>query len=329
MSKLVPDREIRKLIGSVLIDAEEIYLNPNGIELRLGRDIYFHSTNEEFVLEPDKFLIVRPGESVIISSFEKVDFSETTVQQHFPDCMLMGWVTPTTTMMREGISQVSTKVDSGYVGNLNWRLRNGSTENLTLGYGEPIYKLTLELLEGDEKPSMPYGERERDAYQESDGIKRSSRQIPVQIPENKKVTSSLDKSDPIQQLKEAGYPFNHISTELIGLQGNIETVSKDFGNLKREIDQLSDKIDTETKTLTEKIQEGQKNLMEKVETLFSNKFNKTGGVILGSITAIFGVYNSLEDKINNQTLTIGTVIVGIAIVLVSIIVNTKQQNNNK
>lgn len=329
MSKIIPDREIRELIGSVLIDADDNYLNPNGIELRLGRHIFFHSTNEEFEIEPDQFLIVGPGENVIISSFEKIDFSETTVQQHFPDCMLMGWVTPTTTMMREGISQVSTKVDSGYVGNLNWRLRNGSTKDLILSYGEPIYKLTLELLEGDEKPSKSYGKRERDAYQQSEGIKHSSRQIPAQIPDNKKVKSSLDKSDPVQQLKEAGYPFNHISTELIELRGNIETVSKDFGHLKREIDQLSDKIDTETRTLTEKIQEGQQNLLEKVENLFSNKFYKIAGVIIGSITTILGIFYSLESKINNLTLAIGTVVVGIAIIFVTLIVNTGKQNNNK
>lgn len=326
MSKLIPDRDIRELIGNVLIDADENCLNPNGIELRLGRHVYFHSSDEEFELEPEQFLVVRPGENVIISSFEQVDFSEATVQQQFPDCMLMGWVTPTTTMMREGISQVSTKVDSGYVGNLNWRLRNGSTKDLILRYGEPIYKLTLELLEGDEKPDKSYGERERDAYQQSEGIKHSSRRIPAQIPENKKVKSSLDKSNPVQQLKEAGYPFNYISTELVELHGNLETVSKDFGILKREIDHLSDKIETETKTLTDKIQEGQQNLMEKVENLFSKKFNITAGVIIGTLTVIAGAITFfLESNVDHNALAIGTAVVGIVIIVLTLIINNNQQ----
>ena len=322
MSKLIPDRDIRKLIGGVLIDADESCLNPNGIELRLGRHVYFHSTDEAFELEPEQFLVVRPGENVIISSLEKVDFSEAAIQRHFPDCMLMGWVTPTTTMMREGISQVSTKVDSGYVGNLNWRLRNGSTKDLILCYGEPIYKLTLELLEGDEKPGQLYGERERDAYQQSEGIKHSSRRIPAQIPENKKIKSGLDKFDPAQQLKEAGYPFNYISTELVKLHGNLETVSKDFGILKREIDHLSDKIDTETKTLTEKIQEGQQHIMEKVEHLFRKKFNTTAGVIIGALTAIAGVINFFEDsKFDHNVLAIGAIGGGIVIIIVTFIIH--------
>lgn len=329
MSKIIPDREIRKLIGSVLIDADENCLNPNGIELRLGKHVYFHSTDEHFELKSGQFLVIKPGENVIISSFEKIDFSEVTVHKHFPECMLMGWVTPTTTMMREGISQVSTKVDTGFVGTLNWRLRNGSTKDLILGYRETIYKLTLELLEGDEKPEIAYGKRGRDTYQESEGIKLSTRNIPAQIPGNKKITSSLDKSDSVQHLKEAGYPFNYISTELIELHGNLETVTKDFGILKQEIDLLSNKIETETETLTKKIQEGQKIIMERVENLFSKKFNKIAGVIIGSLTIIAGTITYLMDSdIEHDTIALITVVAGIAIIVSAAIINHNKQNNN-
>ena len=37
--------------------------------------------------------------------------------------MLMALITPTTTMMREGAMNVTTKVDAGFVGQLNWGLR--------------------------------------------------------------------------------------------------------------------------------------------------------------------------------------------------------------
>lgn len=172
MSKLIPDRDIRELIGNVLIDADENCLNPNGIELRLGRHVYFH----------------------------------------------------------------------------------------------------------------------------------------------------------FQQLKEAGYPFNYISTELVELHGNLETVSKDFGILKRAIDHLSDKIETETETLTDKIQEGQQNLMEKVENLFSKKFNITAGVIIGALTIIAGAITFfLESNVDHNALAIGTAVAGIAIIVLTLIINTNQQ----
>ncbi|MEM6999042.1 MAG: hypothetical protein AAF419_04305 [Pseudomonadota bacterium] len=328
MSKLLADRDIAKLIGTVLLDADERYINPNGIELRLGKYVFFHSTTEELELQPDQFLEVHPGENVIISSLEQVDFSPETVAEHFPDKMLMAWITPTTTMMREGISQVSTKVDTGYEGALNWRLRNGSTKNLLLGYGEPIFKLTLELLEGDEKPDRRYGERNQDTYQGSQGIMHSTRKIPAQIPKNKKISSSIDKLDPAKQLQDAGYPFNYISTELIKLHGNLETVSKDFGLLKGELDQLSTKIEQETNTLSIKMDEGRQTLMEKVELLFSNKFYKVAGTIVGAMTVIIGcILFFLENGVNQNVLAGCVFVAGIAIIVLTQMLNNN--NNNK
>src|SRR5438093_9401715 len=175
MAKFLADRDIRKLIGSVLLNAEAERINPNGIELRLGKHVHFHSTGEEKELEAGLFLKVSPGETVSISSIEQIDFRVPTVQTIFPNAMLMGFITPTTTMMREGISQVATKIDAGFRGILNWGLRNGSTKDLTLQYGEPIFKLTIFELADDERPQVAYGGRPGDSYQDTQGIRRSTR----------------------------------------------------------------------------------------------------------------------------------------------------------
>ena len=108
----------------------------------------------------------------------------------------MGLITPTTTMMREGITMAATKVDSGFKGTLNWGLRNSSTKDLILKSSEPIFKLTIFRLEQDEVPEMEYGKRENDAYQGSDGIVVSKRRLPVDIPKNMLVGSSIEKMDP-------------------------------------------------------------------------------------------------------------------------------------
>ena len=97
---------------------------------------------------------------------EQIDFSRPTVQAVLPNAMVMGFITPTTTMMREGISQVATKIDAGFRGFLNWGLRNGSTKDVILQYGEAIFKLTLFVLENDEIPEVPYGERATDYCQQ-------------------------------------------------------------------------------------------------------------------------------------------------------------------
>lgn len=41
------------------------------------------------------------------------------------------------------------------------------------------------------------------------------------------MSSSFDKVDAKQQLREAGYPFSFIGTELTQLQGKFELVSSD------------------------------------------------------------------------------------------------------
>lgn len=145
MARILADKDIRKLLGTVILNADEQRINPNGIEIRLGKHVLFHSTDEEKELGPEMFLKVVPGETVTISSYERFDFTGETISRIFPGCNLMAFITPTTTMMREGIMQSSTKVDPGWAGTLNWGLRNSSIRDFILGYGEPIFKLTFFL----------------------------------------------------------------------------------------------------------------------------------------------------------------------------------------
>lgn len=300
MATVLADKAIQRLLGTVFIGAEADNIDPNGIKLRLGKHVHFHSTSEDKELGPGMYLKVSPGESVAISSLEQIDFTAATVQAVLPNAMLMGFITPTTTMMREGISQVSTKIDAGFRGFLNWGLRNGSTKDLILQYGEPIFKLTLFVLEDDEIPEVPYGNRETDHYQGTEGIKRSTRRLPADIPKGKIVSSSFDQLDPKKQLREAGYPFDHIGTELIALHGKFEVVSKDVVLLKdqfeRRTSELSGKIETETRTLSEKVEESRKSILEKAETLFDKKFLRVAGSIIGAIPIMYGIVTFLQER---------------------------------
>ncbi|MGO9776019.1 MAG: dCTP deaminase domain-containing protein [Terracidiphilus sp.] len=287
MAKILADKDIQKLLGTVIQNADEKRINPNGIEIRLGKHVLFHSTDEEKELGPDMFLKVLPGESVTISSFEVVDFRSDTVQKVFPGCNMMALITPTTTMMREGITQPSTKIDSGWNGKLNWGLRNSSIRDLVIGFGEPIFKLTFFLLDGDEIPDTPYGDRPDDRYQNTEGIARSTRKIPATIPTKRMVSSSVEKLDPQKQLREAGYPFNHISEELTTLHGNFVTVSTDVALLKNA-------ITDETKKLTDKLDAAQITLLEKVEHLFHRKFVQIVGAVVSCFTVMFAIYTFLK-----------------------------------
>ncbi len=320
MAKILADRDIKRIIGSVLADADTELINPNGIELRIGKDVHFHSTGEEMQLEPGHFLKVNTGETVSISSIETIDFTAKTVQTFFPNQMLMGFITPTTTMMREGISQVATKIDAGFRGNLNWGLRNGSIKELILKYGEPIFKLTIFLLDKDESPDLAYGERPKDSYQDTKGIIRSNRSIPADIPKSKIVSSSFGRIDPKKQLQEAGYPFDHIGTELTTLHGKFEVVSADVRMMKEEFSrrtaELSDKIASETTTLSTKIQETRESLIEKVEALFDRKFLIIVGIIIGAIPLVYGGVNFLQGTgLGGNAVAFIAIILGFLIIL--------------
>jgi deoxycytidine triphosphate deaminase len=289
MAKILADRDIQKLLGVVILNADPQRINPNGIEIRLGKHVLFQSTDEEKELSVGNYLKVLPGESVTISSFEEFVFTREAIQRVFPESDLMGLITPTTTMMREGIMQSATKVDSGWGGTLNWGLRNSSIRDFVLGYGEPIFKLTLFLLEGGEIPDVPYGQRENDRYQNTQGIARSNRQIPASIPKRSLIGSSVGKLDPAKQLREAGYPFDHISTELTTLHGKFEVVSTDVAVLK-------DTISTEADKLSKKVDETQKTALKEVENLFDRKFLSIAGAIVGCIALMFGAVAFLQSQ---------------------------------
>ena len=55
MARILADKDIRKLLGTVILDADEQRINPNGIEIRLGKHVLFQSTDEEKELGPDMF----------------------------------------------------------------------------------------------------------------------------------------------------------------------------------------------------------------------------------------------------------------------------------
>jgi deoxycytidine triphosphate deaminase len=319
MPKILADRDIVKLFGTILIDADKEMINPNGLELRLGNAVHFHSTGEEKELQPGHFLKIIPGETVSISSLEKVDFTAETVHSLFPDRMLMGLITPTTTMMREGISQVTTKIDAGFRGNLNWWLRNGSIKDLILKYGEPIFKLTLLVLDPEESPDLAYGDRPKDSYQNIEGIRRSTRSIPADIPKAKMISSSFDKIDPKKQLKEAGYPFDHIGTELMALHGKFEVVSSDVRMMKdefsRRTSELSEKIVSETKTLSDKLESTRTSVLERVEILFDRKFSVIAGIVIGAIPFIYGGICYLQGTgLGGNTIAFICMVAGVLII---------------
>lgn len=194
--------------------------------------------------------------------------------------------------------------------------------------GSRFLKLTLFSLVDDEIPEVPYGERATDYYQDTEGIKRSGRKIPADIPKAKIVSSSFDQLDPKKQLREAGYPFDHIGTELTTLHGKFEVVSKDVLLLKDQFEQrtkeLSGKIENETRTLSEKFEDSRKNILAKVETLFDRKFLRIAGIVVGAFPIMYGGITFLQGTgLGGNVISFITMTVGILIIVLTCILSRR------
>jgi hypothetical protein len=119
-----------------------------------------------------------------------------------------------------------------------------------------------------------------------------------------------DQIDPTRQLKEAGYPFDHIGTELAALHGKFEVVSNDVMLLK-------ETIAGETQKLSGKIDDSQQTVLEKVENLFDRKFLTIAGSIVGIIAVMYGAVTFLQSHgITGTALGIVAFLGGLGVLLV-------------
>ncbi len=120
VANILPDRELRSLLGIAIIDGSQDCIRVNSYEVRLGHKAKFDSTGEEIEIPDGHFLQIEPGDFVSVESLERLDFSRETLKSAGKNCGVFALITPTTTMMREGFLFASTKVDPGYKGKLNW-----------------------------------------------------------------------------------------------------------------------------------------------------------------------------------------------------------------
>jgi hypothetical protein len=175
-------------------------------------------------------------------------------------------------------------------------------------------KLTFELLEGSEVPEFEYGERSNDRYQNTEGILVSARRIPAEIPKDKLVRSAFDKIDPKKRLKETGYPFNAIGSDLVQLHEKFEIVSG-------EVKALTEKIDSETASIMKKLDETKTWVAEHFEHLFTKKFFAIICALAGIISVFYATLTFLKGQGMPQSVIAGIALgIGVALLVLTAIV---------
>ena len=242
MPYILSDAEIRKLLGTVIVNGEPDGVHPNSYILRLGEAGEFLNTGKEFSLgKAKKGIRIQPGHSVGVTAFETIDFRRLTVHKLYPGNDLFGIVSPTTDLSREGLVAPTTQVDAGYFGTLNWTITNTSSEERRFVHKERIFRLTIFRLEKGETPDAVY---EGD-YQSQLGYVRSRRKGPPVGMKDTEFEGPHVKGGPenlLDDLMKSGYPWHGLGQRLKVIDQQFETVTNEYADIRDSIEKLGSDV---------------------------------------------------------------------------------------
>ena len=318
MATLLNDKELESLFEKVIIGADKECLRPNSYILRLGSVGEFTTTNKEFNIKKDKGIILPPGHSVAVTALEKIDFSKETVQAHYSECNLHGFLSPTTDLSREGLTISSTQVDAGYHGTLNWTIHNNSPNEARFIYGEKIFRLSVLLLDKDESPKQLYA----GDYQGQEGYVRSARRGPPVGMKPSDWIGPLIGDSPEKKLEaliNSGYPWNLLGERLKTIDSQFKTVTDEYSDIKDKIEDISNRINTINTTINAQTPQL---THDQISTIFDAKINKLvlggTGALLAFVGAGVSVFadERVMNFIKNNSALVGLSLLGIGIAVI-------------
>lgn len=325
MPTILSDREIKKLIGTVIVDGDPGCIRPNAYVLRLGASGEFLNTGKEFNISSDKKgVCIQPGHSVGVTAFETLDFRRETVHKFYPEHDLHAIVSPTTDLSREGIVAQTTQVDAGFYGTLNWTFTNTSSDERRFVFRERIYRVTIFRLERDERPEHLY----TGDYQQQTGYVRSRRSgPPVGMKEGEWENGQLKggPQDILDDLIRSGYPWHGLGLRLKEIDQQFQSVTEEYARIHDSIT----KISSDVNVIREKQSETQNTvravLRDEASSLQNRWLNLGASMIMGFVG--FGMLlwttQTIREFIKNNGGFVGFGLLLFAMVLIYIISRRK------
>lgn len=325
MATLLTDQELRKLFGTVIINAVDECVRPSSYIIRLGGPGEFINTRKEFALKPGKGLDLHAGHSVGVTSLETIDFGKEAVDKIYPGCNLHGFLSPTTDLSREGLVVSSTHVDPGYHGTLNWTINNHSSTQAKFIYGEKLFRLTVFRLEHDENPQSLYD----GDYQGKTGYVRSERRgAPVGMKDSDWINPLVSDSpeNKIEELIKSGYPWNLLGQQFKQIDDQFKTVTNEYSeirdaieNLQREIGQINDKMSKQVPITKQDMDKLVVEVKEDVDKLVEGRYKDFFLKVYGSLAGLIGIGLIIltNDKAKDFIYEHG-VIIGLLLIVLSI-----------
>ena len=331
MATILNDKELKKLFGKVIKDADKSCVRPNSYILRLGSNGEFINTREGFKLEENKGIRLAPGHAVGITALETMDFSHDTVSKIFPECDLHGFLSPTTDLSREGLIAPSTQIDSGYKGTLNWTIMNTSGKTAEFVYGENLFRMTIVRLEKGERPELPY----QGDYQEKQGYVPSRRRgAPKGMKESDWKSASVDggPEEKLEELINSGYPWDILGAGLKTVTNKYADIKDSIDGLSKDVSRIKDTI-LGTKDITDLMEDTLRNQEDRLtDRLTDRLMSQIIKGFVGSIATSVGILSiatslpKVSGFIMNNLPILGTIsfVVGIVLIISFIIKMVKK-----
>jgi deoxycytidine triphosphate deaminase len=176
-------------------------LQPASYDIRLGEEYISHMTGKKGKIDSKNKLIIKPGETVTVVSFEYIGLPQN----------ITALVTSRMHLVMQGLTQMSTHIDPGFYGKLFQTMTNLSVRNIELRYMEPIAHLTFFRV-GKAMPQQRYK-----------GIRLGQKTL---VPEelHKDAASEL-----VRIIKDPGNPFQlHYTRTVLPIIGTIIGVASFF-----------------------------------------------------------------------------------------------------
>ena len=325
MATILNDTEIKRLLGTVIVDADPSCLRPNAYVLRLGATGEFLNTSKEFEIGPKKKgLRIQPGHSVAVTAFETLDFRRETVHKIYPGHDLHAFISPTTDLSREGIVAQATQVDAGYHGTLNWTLTNTSNDERRFVHKERIYRLTIFKLEKGETPEHLY----TGDYQSQTGYVRSRRSgAPVGMKDADWEDAYIKggPEDMLENLIHSGYPWHILGSRLKEIDQQFKSVTEEYADIHDSINELTRQVNTIRERQADTPETVRKALRDEAGSLQNRWLIGAGSLLLGFVGLALSASSNIAiwEFLKQHGVTVGIILMVTA--AISLVVISKQK----
>jgi len=325
MATILNDTEIKRLLGTVIVDGDRSCVRPNGYALRLGSVGEFINTGKDFDIgSKKKGVRIQPGHSVGVTAFETLDFRRETVHQIYPGHDLHAFISPTTDLSREGIVAQSTQADAGYHGTLNWTLTNTSSEERRFVHKERVFRLTIFKLEKGETPDHLY----TGDYQSQTGYVRSRRTgAPVGMKDSDWEDAYIKggPEDLLENLIRSGYPWHILGSRLKEIDQQLKTVTEEYADIHDSINELTRQVNAVGERQTATPETVRKFLREEASSLQNRWLLGAGSLFLGFIGVGLSASSNLAtwEFLKQHGIWIGLVFIVIAAIALAVISRQK------